>query len=168
MVDLDQIVFYHGPSRPPFSTSAKSVPHNHGPAHVPRYFQHPAGLGFRPGPCEVLPGQSPPPTGTTHGRNIFDLELNHAYDPTRFEMTKHVKTPVTTNTLAAHDVLLNCGSSALAFSEPVLSTDSVKTSSCPAGPDPSGYIPPDIQGDDISGKLPQHIMIMISHYPLIV
>lgn len=169
-MDLDQIEFYSGPSRPPFSTSAKKVPPNHGPAHVPRYFQQsfPAGFGFRPGPHEVPPGQSPPLTGTTHEWNIFDFELNHAYDPTRPEMTKHVKPPVTTNTPAARDVLLNRGSSALAFSEPVPSTDSVKTSSCPTGPDHLDHFSPDIRGDDMLGKLPQHIMIKIGYHPLLV
>ncbi|KAJ5343366.1 uncharacterized protein N7506_003190 [Penicillium brevicompactum] len=155
-VDLDQIEFYHGPSRPPLSTNAKSVSPNYAPAHVPRYLQQsfPTGLGFCPGPYEAPLGQTPPLTGTTHQWNIFDFEINHVYGPTPPEMTKDVGPPVTTDIPAADDILLDRGSTALASSEPVPSIDPARTISCPAGlnhPDP---IPPDMRGDDLPDAVP--------------
>ncbi|KAJ6115292.1 hypothetical protein N7486_001070 [Penicillium sp. IBT 16267x] len=140
-VNLDQIEFYHGPRRQPPSTSAKSVTPGHVPAHVPRYLQQtfPTGFGFRPGPCEVPPGQPPQPTGTTHEWNIFDFEINNVYGPTRPEVTKDAEPPVTTN---IPDILLERGTSALASSEPVPLTDSPKTFPCLSGPDmPGNYLP---------------------------
>ncbi|KAI1829038.1 hypothetical protein DTO027I6_10119 [Penicillium roqueforti] len=156
-VDLDQIEFYHGPSGPPLSTSAKNVPPNHAPVHVPRYLQQSfsTGFGFCPGPCEVPLGQSPPLTGTTYEWNIFDFEINHVYGPTRPEMTKDVEspvTPVTTNMPASGDILLGRGSSALAFSEPVPLTDSAKTIPCPSGPDLDHI--PDKRGNDLPDTVP--------------
>ncbi|KAJ6104865.1 hypothetical protein N7486_003554 [Penicillium sp. IBT 16267x] len=157
-VDLDQIEFYHGPNRPPPSTSAKSVPPGHAPAHVPRYFQQsfPPGFGFRPGPCEVPLGQSPPLTDTTHEWNIFDFEINHVFGPTRPEMMKDVEPAVTTNMPAARDILLHRGSSALAFSEPAPSTDSANTIPCPAGPDHLNPNTSDMRGDDLSEAVPDN------------
>ncbi|KAJ6096876.1 hypothetical protein N7486_007622 [Penicillium sp. IBT 16267x] len=145
-VNLDQIEFYHGPSRQPPSTSAKSVTPGHVPAHVPRYLQQsfPTGFGFRPGPCEVPPGQPPQLTGTTHEWNILDFEINNIYGPTRPEVTKDVEPPVTTNIPAACDILLERGTSALASSEPVPLTDSPKTIPCLSGPRsdmPGNYLP---------------------------
>ncbi|KAJ5588700.1 hypothetical protein N7537_011378 [Penicillium hordei] len=155
-VDLDQIEFYHGPSCPPLSTSAKSVPPNHAPAHVPRYLQQsfPTGIGFCPGPCEVPLGQSPPLTGTTHEWNIFDFEINHVYGPTPPEMTKDVGPPMTTDIPAACDILLDRGSSALAFSGPVPSTHSARIIPCPAGPNHLDPISPDMRGDDLPETVP--------------
>ncbi|KAJ6010426.1 hypothetical protein N7451_001838 [Penicillium sp. IBT 35674x] len=145
-VNLDQIEFYHGPSRPPPSTSAKSVPTDHASAHVPQYFlqSSPTGFGFRPGPCEVPLGQSPPLTGATHAWNIFDFEVNNVYGPTRPEMTKDVESAVTTNMLAAREIPFDRRNSALAYSEPVLSTDSVEIILCPARPDYIHSVPPDV------------------------
>jgi hypothetical protein len=158
-VDLDQIDFYHGPSRPPPCTSAKSVPP--APAHVPRYFQQsfPTGFGFRPGPCEVSLGQSTPPAGTTHDWNIFDFEINHVYGPTRPEMTKDVEPGVTTNMPATRDISLDRGISALAFSEPVPLTDSARTIPSPAVPGHLDPIPSDMRGDDLPGMLAKHMMM---------
>jgi hypothetical protein len=128
---------------------------------VPRYLQQsfPTGSGFCPGPCEVPLGQSPPLTGTTHEWNIFDFEINHVYGPTQTEMTKDVGPSVTTDIPAACDILLDRGSSALAFSEPVPSTHFAGTIPCPAGPNHLDPIPPDMRGDDLPGKLTQHIEI---------
>ncbi|KAJ5644219.1 uncharacterized protein N7484_006726 [Penicillium longicatenatum] len=144
-VNLDQIEFYHGPSRQPPSTSTKSVTPSHVPAHVPRYFQQsfPTGFGFRPGLCEVPPGQPPQLTGTTHEWNIFDFEINNVYGPTRPDVTKDVEPPVTTNMPAACDILLERGTSALDSSEPVPLTDSPKTSPCLSESDMPGYYLPD-------------------------
>lgn len=167
-VDLDQIEFYHGPSRPPLSTSEKSVPPNHAPAHMPRYLQQsfPTGFGFCPGPCEVPLGQSPPLTGITHEWNIFDFEINHVYGPTQTEMTKDAGPLVTTDIPAACDILLDRGSSALAFSEPVPSTHSARTIPCPTGLNHLDPIPPDMRGDDLPGKLTN--TLKFGHHPLIV
>lgn len=142
-VNLDQIEFYHGPSRQPPFTSAKSVTPGHVPAHVSRYFQQsfPAGSSFRPGQPSQL-------TGRAHEWNIFDFEINNVYGPTRPEVTKDVEPPVTTNIPAACDILLERGTSALAFSEPVPLTDSPKTISCLSGPD--------MPGNDLPGKLAQY------------
>ncbi|KAF3006195.1 hypothetical protein E8E15_001355 [Penicillium rubens] len=129
---------------------------NHAPAHVPRYLQQsfPTGSGFCPGPCEVPLGQSPPLTGTTHEWNIFDFEINHVYGPTQTEMTKDVGPSVTTDIPAACDILLDRGSSALAFSEPVPSTHFAGTIPCPAGPNHLDPIPPDMRGDDLPDTVP--------------
>lgn len=169
-VNLDRIEFYHGPSRPPPSISAKSVPTDHVSAHMPQYFQHsfPTGLGFRPGPCEVPLGQSPPPAGTTHAWNIFDFEINNVYGPTRPEMTKYVEPAVTTNMPAARDILLDRGSSALAFSEPVPSADSARTTPCPSGPDQVDHTLPDMRRNDLPGKLAQPMMMKVGHHSLII
>lgn len=110
----------------------------------------PTGFGFRPGPCEVPLGQSPPLTGTANEWNIFDFEINDVYGPTRPEMTKDVEPPVTTNMPASRDILLDRGSSTLAFSEPVPLTDSAKTIPCPSGPD-LDYIP-DMRENDLDRK----------------
>ncbi|KAJ5143028.1 uncharacterized protein N7515_001815 [Penicillium bovifimosum] len=156
IVDLNHIEFYNGPSRPPFSTSATSVPPNHGPAHVPRYFQQsfPTGFGFRAGPCEVPPGQSPPLTGTTHEWNIFDTEINHIYGPTQPAISKDIERAVTKNMPAARDIALDRGSSAPAFSEPVPSTDSVNPSLCPVVPENLDHITPDMRGDELTDAVP--------------
>lgn len=169
-VNLDQIEFYHGPSRPPPSTSAKSVPTDHASAHGPQYFQHsfPTGFGFRPGPCEIPLGQSPPLTGTNHAWNIFDFEINNVYGSPRPEMTKDVEPAVTTNMPARREIPSDRGSSALALSEPVPPTDSARTIPCPAGPDYVHSIPPGVQGDDLPGKLAPHMMMKVGHHPLIV
>ena len=169
-MDLDQIEFYHGPNRPPLSTSAKSVATDYTSAHVPQHFQHsfPTGLGFRPGPFEVPLRRSPPLTGTTHAWNIFDFEINHVYGPTRPEMTKDVGSAVTTNLPAARGTSLDRESSALAFSAPVPLTDSAKTVPCPAEPDQLPPIPPCVQGDGSPGTLAQHLMMKFGHHPLII
>ncbi|KAJ5544153.1 hypothetical protein N7494_005432 [Penicillium frequentans] len=155
-VNLDQIEFYHGPSRQPPSTSAKSVNPGHASAHVPQYFQHsfPTGFGFRPGQSEVPLGQSPPLTGTTHAWNIFDFEINNVYGHPQPEMTKDVEPAVTTNMLAAHGIPLDRGSSALAFSEPVPSTDSAGTSPCLSGADQVDHTLPDMRGNDLPDTVP--------------
>lgn len=155
-MNLDQIEFYHGPSRQPPSTSVKSVPPNHAPAHVPRYFQQsfPTGFGFRPGPCEVSLGQSPRLAGTTHEWNIFDFEINNIDGSTQPKMTNDVEPAVTENMPAARDILLDRGSSALASSEPVPLTDSAKTIPCLAGPDHIDHIPSDMRGNDSLDAVP--------------
>jgi hypothetical protein len=157
-VNLDRIEFYHGPSRPRPYTNAKSVPPDHVPAHVPPCFQQtfPAGFGFRPGPWEVPLGQSPFLTGTTQEWNIFDFEINNVYGPTLPEMRKDVEPAMPTAMPAARDILLDRGSSALAFADPVPLADSAKTIPCPAGPDSLEHISPDIQGSGLQGKLAQH------------
>lgn len=88
---------------------------------------------------------------------MFDFEINHVYGPTPPEMTKDVGPPVTTDIPAACDILLDRGSSALAFLEPVPSTDSARTILCPAGPNHLDTIPPDMRGDVLPGNLAQYI-----------
>lgn len=168
-VNLDQIEFYHGPSQQPPSTSAKSVNPGHASAHVQQYFQHsfPTGFGCRPGQSEVPLGQSPPLTGTTHAWNIFDFEINNVYGPPKPEMTKDVEPAVTTNMLAAHGIPLDRGSYALAFSEPVPSTDPEGTSPCPSGPDQVDHTLLDMRGNGLPGKLAQQVM-KVGHHSLIV
>lgn len=83
-------------------------------------------------------------------------------------MTKDVELAVTTNMPAVRDILLDRGRSALAFSEPVPSTDFARTILCPAGPDHLDPIPPDMRGDDLPGKLAQCMMMKVGHHPLIV
>ncbi|KAJ5300242.1 hypothetical protein N7508_007485 [Penicillium antarcticum] len=55
---------------------------------------------------------------------------------------------------AVRDILLDRGRSALAFSEPVPSTDFARTILCPAGPDHLDPIPPDMRGDDLPDSVP--------------
>ncbi|KAJ5404059.1 hypothetical protein N7509_003930 [Penicillium cosmopolitanum] len=169
-VNLDQIEFYHGPSRPPPYTNAKSVPPDHVPAHVPPCFQQtfPAGFGFRPEPWEVPLGQSLPLAGTTHEWNIFDFEINNVYGPTLPETRKDVELAVTPAIPAARDILLDRGSSALAFAEPVPLTDSAKTIPCPAGPNSLEHISPDMRGNDLQGKLAHHMAMKVGHHTLSV
>ncbi|KAJ5971762.1 uncharacterized protein N7479_001680 [Penicillium vulpinum] len=69
-------------------------------------------------------------------------------------MTKDVGPSVTTDIPPACDILLDRGSSALAFSEPVLSTHSAKTIPCPAGLNHLDPIPPDMRGDDLPDAVP--------------
>lgn len=168
-VNLDQIEFYQGPIRPSPSTSAKSVPPDYAPAPVPRYLQHSfsTGIGFRPGPGEVPLGQPLPLTGTTHEWNIFDFEINNVYRPTRSEVTKDVEPPVTTN-MPACDILLERGTSTLAFSESVLSTDSAQSIPCPSGSDQVDRSLLDMQGNNLPGKLAQHTVMKVDHHSLIV
>ncbi|KAJ5589602.1 hypothetical protein N7537_012280 [Penicillium hordei] len=64
-------------------------------------------------------------------------------------MTKDIGPSVTTDIPAAYDILLDRGSSALAFSEPVPSTHSARTIPYPTGPNHLDPIPPDIRGDDL-------------------
>lgn len=66
---------------------------------------------------------------------------------------KDIEPVVITNILATYNILLDRRSSALPFLELVLSIDSVKISSYPIGLDYLDYIPPNIRGDDLSGKL---------------
>lgn len=84
---------------------------------------------------------------------MFDFEINHVYGPTPPEMTKDVEPLVITDIPAACDILLDRGSSALAFLELVPSTDSAGTIPCPIGPNHLDPIPPDMRGDDLPGKL---------------
>jgi hypothetical protein len=55
--------------------------------------------------------------------------------------------------LATYDILLDRRSSALAFSELVLSTHSARIIPCPIGLNHLDPIPPNMRGDDLPGKL---------------
>jgi len=156
-VNLDQIEFYRGPSRPPPSTNANRLLPDHTLDHVPRYFQpsFPTGLSFRPDPGGISLEESPPLAGTTHEWNIFDFEINNVYCSTWPERSKDIEPAVIPNIPAARDILLDHRISAPA-SEPVPLTDLANTTPCPAGPDHLDYTP-DIRGNDIPGKLAQHI-----------
>lgn len=83
-------------------------------------------------------------------------------------MTKDVEPAVTTNMPAARDIPLDRESSALAFSEPVPSTDSASTTPCPSGPDQVDHTLPDMRGNDLPGKLAQYMMMKVGHHSLIV
>ncbi|KAJ6142821.1 Protein of unknown function DUF3435 [Penicillium samsonianum] len=69
-------------------------------------------------------------------------------------MTKDVEPLVITDIPAAYDILLDRGSSALAFLEPVPSTDSAGTIPCPIGPNHLDPIPPNMRGDDLPDAVP--------------
>ncbi|KAK1146190.1 hypothetical protein N8T08_003280 [Aspergillus melleus] len=132
-VDLDQIEFYHGPSRqPPSSTSAKNAPPGHASSQAPRNFQgsFPAGFGFCPRPFEAPLGQVLPLTGATHEWNIFDVEIDNVYDATQPPMTEDVEAAVTTIMSTARDILVDGERSTLAFLEPVLLKVSTTSDSC--------------------------------------
>ncbi|KAJ5201320.1 Protein of unknown function DUF3435 [Penicillium cf. viridicatum] len=69
-------------------------------------------------------------------------------------MTKEVGPSVTTDIPAAYNILLDRGSSALAFSEPVPSTHSARTIPYTTGPNHLDPIPPDIRGDNLPDTIP--------------
>ncbi|KAJ5959152.1 uncharacterized protein N7479_006302 [Penicillium vulpinum] len=71
-------------------------------------------------------------------------------------MTKDIGPSVTTDIPAACDILLDRGSSALAFSELVLSIHSARTILCPAGLNHLDPIPPDMRGDDLPDLANSH------------
>lgn len=166
-VNLDQIEFYRGPSRPPPSTSANRLLPDHTRDHVPRYFQpsFPTGLSFHPGPGDVPLGESPPLAGTTHEWNIFDFEINEIYCPTWPDMSKEVEPAVIPNMPATCDILLDHRSSTPA-SEPVPLTDLANETPCPARPDLLDHTP-DMRGNDIPGKLAL-LMVEVGHHIFIV
>lgn len=154
-VNLDQIEFYHGPSRQSLSTSIKQLP----PAHAPRPFQHSfsTGFAFPPGPCGGPPlGQEPPLGGTTHQWNIFDVEINNVYGFTRPQTTQDVEPAVTENMPTVHDTPLDLGNSPLAVSGPEPLKGSATPISCPARSDHPDHVPPDMRKNDLPGKLAQH------------
>ncbi|KAI3124182.1 hypothetical protein CBS147326_8411 [Penicillium roqueforti] len=143
-VNLDQIEFYHGPSRPPPSTSAKQL----SPAFTPQPFQHSSSTGFtfRPSPCGTPLGQEPLLTGTTHQWNIFDVEINNVYDFTRPRTMEDVEPGISADMPAVFDTPLDLGGSPLAVSRPGPLPGSATPVRSPAESDPLDHAPPDIRG----------------------
>ncbi|KGO73481.1 hypothetical protein PEX1_093040 [Penicillium expansum] len=159
-INLDEIHFYHGPTRPRPSTSAGGANPRHTTTHVPHHLQQsfqffPTGFDLHPRPFAMPSGQPRPLIGATHEWNIFDLEINNVSSHTCPEMTKVFEPPATTSMPSASNTLLEQGASARPSSGSVLPTGSANSTPYSSVPDQVDTTFHDIQGNESPDAAPE-------------